>query len=440
MDTIDNLKKLLLKENRKYLILVIWLLVSITIIQLPFQFPILLFNRSIDLLDLIGVIIFLPFLTFLVFLFLFSIITKKDIKKVASWKLILIFFLTLPLMVVLIPILVILFGFSIISYVFFTSWFILYGAYLSSKRLDNSLKKRVYSSFYRWIEFFGGSIFSLILLGSYLFGSQIIGNLIGLTITPSVYNILNYVVIFVGVILLLFIVIGFIYMFKQIFNAWLGIFSFLVVIYTFYLLLKIFLALESTGGENTSIATQIIVLILDLFIILYSISTLMGSQSELLSKRIKLKRIDPDTILIWLMFSKVSYEFIHNYPFALFIDFPFYIDAVNYLNESLINFLKNIFVLIFFLILLISLGYVEIKKYILNEREFKEKVDKEVKDLLSPIDFVEKLKEPMTTPEPEKEQEQDYDDLNSIEEEETEPFSKEISEQKEPDDHDFDAF
>jgi hypothetical protein len=438
MDTIDNLKKLLLKENRKYLILVIWLLVSITIIQLPFQFPILLFNRSIDLLDLIGVIIFLPFLTFLVFLFLFSIITKKDIKKVASWKLILIFFLTLPLMVVLIPILVILFGFSIISYVFFTSWFILYGAYLSSKRLDNSLKKRVYSSFYRGIEFFGGSIFSLILLGSYLFGSQIIGNLIGLTITPSVYNILNYVVIFVGVILLLFIVIGFIYMFKEIFSAWLGIFSFLVVIYTFYLLVKIFLALESTGGENTSIATQIIVLILDLFIILYSISTLMGSQSELLSKRIKLKRIDPDTILIWLMFSKVSYEFIHNYPFALFIDFPFYIDAVNYLNESLINFLKNIFVLIFFLILLISLGYVEIKKYILNEREFKEKVDKEVKDLLSPIDFVEKLKEPMTTPEPEKEQ--DYDDLNSIEEEETEPFSKEISEQKEPDDHDFDAF
>jgi len=80
----------------------------------------------------------------------------------------------------------------------------------------------------------------------------------------------------------------------------------------------------------------------------------------------------------------------------------------------------------------------EIKKYILNEREFKEKVDKEVKDLLSPIDFVEKLKEPMTTPEPEKDQ--TYDDLNSIEEEETEPFPKDIPGQKEPDDPDFDAF
>jgi len=438
MDTIENLKKLGLKENRKYLILVIWLLVNITIIQLPFQFSIQILGNQVDLLDLIGVVIYIPFLTFLVFTFLYSLFAKKDVKEIAAWKVFLTLFLTLPLMVVLIPILVILFGFSIISYVIFTSWFILYGAYLSSKRLDNSLKKRVHSSFYRGIEFFGGSIFSLILLGAYLFGSQIIGNLIGLTITPSVYNILNYVVIFVGVILLLFIVIGSIYMFKRIFNAWLGIFSFLVVIYTFYLLVKIFFAIKSTGGEDTSIPTQIIVLIIDLFILLYAISTLMGSQAEILSKRLKFKRIGVDSILIWLVFSKASYEFLHNYPFALFRDFPFYVDAVNYLNESIVNQVKNWGVLLFFLIILISLGFIEIKKYILNEREFKEKVDKEVKDLLSPIDFVEKLKEPMTTPE--LENEQDYDDLNSTEEEETEPFSKEISEQKESDNQDFDVF
>ena len=64
-------------------------------------------------------------------------------------------------------------------------------------------------------------------------------------------------------------------------------------------------------------------------------------------------------------------------------------------------------------------------------------LDKEIKDLLSPIDFIEKLKEPLTTPEPENEQ--DYEDLDSIEEE-TDPFPKEISEQKVPDDQDFDAF
>jgi len=438
MDTIDNLKKILLKENRKYLILVIWLLVNITIIQLPFQFSIEILGNQIDLLDLIGVVIYVPFLTFLVFIFFYSLFAKKNVKEVATWKIFLILFLTLPLMVVLIPILVILFLFSIISYIFFTSWFILYGAYLASKRLDNSFKRRVHSTFYRSIEFVGGSIFSILLLGLYLSESQGIGALVGFTFTQTVYDTLNYVVILVGLIIIMFILVGVIYIFKKIFNAWLGMFSLSVVIYTFFLLVKIFFAIKNIGGESTSIATQFILLILDLFILLYAISTLMGSQAELLSKRLKFKRIGVDSILIWLVFSKVSYEFIHNYPFALFKDFAFYIDAVNYLNESIVNLVKNLVVLLFFLIILISLGYVEIKKYVLNEREFKEKVDKEVKDLLSPIDFVEKLKEPMTTPEPETEQ--DYDELNSIEEEETEPFSKETSEQKEPDDQDFDAF
>ena len=438
MDTIENLKKLGLKENRKYLILVIWLLVNITIIQLPFQFSIQILGTQIDLFDLIGVVIYVPFLTFLVFIFLYSLIAKKDLKEVAPWKALLTFFLTLPILIIMIPIMVGLFLFSIISYIFFTSWFILYGAYLTSKRLDDSLKRRVHSSFFRSIEFVGGSIFSILLLGLYLSESQGIGALVGFTFTQTVYDTLNFVVILVGLIIITFILVGVIYIFKKIFNAWLGMFSLSVVIYTFFLLVKIFFAIKNIGGESTSIATQLILLLLDLFILLYAISTLMGSQAELLSKRLKFKRIGVDSILIWLVFSKVSYEFIHNYPFALFRDFPFYIQAVDYLNESIVNLAKNLVVLIFFLILLISLGYVEIKKYVLNERAFIEKVDKEVKDLLSPIDFVEKLKEPMTTPEPEKEQ--DYDDLNSIGEEETKPFLKEISEQKESDDQDFDAF
>jgi len=437
MDTIENLKKLGLKENRKYLILVIWLLVSITIIQLPFQFSIQILGNQIDLLDLIGVVIYVPFLTFLVFTFLYSLFAKKDVKEIAAWKVFLVFILTLPLMFFLIPIMVGIFLFSIMSYIFFVSWFILYGAYLTSKRLDNSLKKRVHSSFYRSIEFVGGSIFSILLLGLYLSESQGIGDFIGFTFTQTVYDISNIVVIFVGLIIIAFILVGVIYIFKKIFNAWLGMFSLSVVIYTFFLLVKIFFAIRSIGGEKPSIATQLILLLLDLFILLYAISTLMGSQADILSKRLRFKRIGVDSILIWLVFSKVAYEFIHNYPYNLFSGFSFAI-TINLLDNSIVNLVKNLGVLLFFLIVLISLGYVEIKKYILNEREFKEKVDKDVKDLLSPIDFVEKLKESMTTPE--LENEQDYEDLNSIEEEETEPFSKEDSEQKEPDDQDFDAF
>ena len=414
MDTIDNLKKLGLKENRKYLILVIWLLVNITIIQLPFEYSIQFFAVNIDLLDLIGVVTYIPFLTFLVFTFLYSLVAKKDVKEIPAWKVLITFFLTLPLMFFLIPIMVGIFLFSLFSYVFFTSWFILYGAYLSSKRLDDSLKRRVHSSFYRAVQFFGGSILSIVLLVAYVLGSQTIGDMIGLTFTQGVYDTLNYAVIFIGIFVIIFIVVGIIFMFKRIFNAWLGMFSLSVVIFTFYLLIKIFLALRSTGGVETSIATQFIMLTVDFFILLYSISTLMGSQADLLSKSIGIKRIGVDSILIWLVFSKVAYEFIHNYPFSLFSEFA-YIDAIDLLNESVINLLKNIGVLLFFLIILVALGYHQIKKYNLNERQFKDKVDQEVKDLLSPVEFVEQVKEPLHAPETL--DEQDNGKLNSYEDE-----------------------
>ena len=414
MDTIENLKKLGLKENRKYLILVIWLLVNITIIQLPFEYSIQFFAVNLDLLDLIGVVTYVPFLTFLVFTFLYSLVAKKDVKEIPAWKVLITFFLTLPLMFFLIPIMVGIFLFSLFSYVFFTSWFILYGAYLSSKTLDDSLKRRVHSSFYRAVQFFGGSILSIVLLVAYVLGSQTIGDMIGLTFTQGVYDTLNYAVIFIGIFVIIFIVVGIIFMFKRIFNAWLGMFSLSVVIFTFYLLIKIFLALRSTGGVETSIATQFIMLTVDFFILLYSISTLMGSQAELLSKSIGIKRIGVDSILIWLVFSKVAYEFIHNYPFSLFSEFA-YIDAIDLLNESVINLLKNIGVLLFFLIILVALGYHQIKKYNLNERQFKDKVDQEVKGLLSPVEFVEQVKEPLHAPETL--DEQDNGKLNSYEEE-----------------------
>ncbi|MFX1494406.1 MAG: hypothetical protein ACFFBZ_09015, partial [Promethearchaeota archaeon] len=80
MEFIDNLKKLGLKENRKYLILVIWLLIDITLIQIPIQIKIQIGAIEVELWDLIGVVIFLPFLTFLMFLFLLSMFFKKDIK------------------------------------------------------------------------------------------------------------------------------------------------------------------------------------------------------------------------------------------------------------------------------------------------------------------------------------------------------------------------
>jgi hypothetical protein len=392
MDAINNLKKLGLHENRKYLILIVWLLVNITIIQFPIEIIIQIFGISINLFDLLGLILYIPFLTFLTFLFILSLIAKKDIQKIASWKVILIFFGTLPLMVLLAFILFGMFLVSVISYVFLTSWFILYGAFLSSKRLDNALKKKVHSTLYRSFEFFVFSSIALSLIGAYLIGSQYIIELIGLTIKQIYINILNFVVMFIGFIIIGFILVGVVFLFKKIFNAWLGMFSLFIVIYTLYLLIKIFLAIRTTGGAQTSIITQIFMLIIDLGILLYSISTLMGSNAEMLSKRINSKRIGLDTFLIWLVYSKVAYEFVHNFPFDLLNGF-FYNHILDILNEELINLWKNIGIFTFFVLILIVMGFYQVKKYNLQERSFKQQVEEDVKNLLnsseeSKLDYV----------------------------------------------------
>lgn len=383
MPFLENLKKLTFKENRKYLFLVILLLIGIAVIQIPVEYTITIFSYEIDLWDLIGVVIFLPFLTFLMFLFLMSFFSKKDVKEIASWKVLLIFLAALPLMIIISFLLLALFLWSILSYIFFTSWFILYGAYLTSKRLDESLKKRVHSSTYRGIGFIGGVIVALLLLGLYLYGSQYFADLLGITITPIVSTTLNYVVLVVGLIILLFAIIGVLYLSKKIFNAWLGVFSILTVIYTFYLLIKIFFALNSTGGGSSSIYTQFALIGVDLFIILYSISTLMGSQANMLFKRLKLKRIGLDTILIWLIFSKVAYEFAHNFPYSWLAGFP-YINVLSYLDESIVNLGKNLGVLFFFILILVVLGIYQMHKYSKREHSFKEQVDRDVKELLAP--------------------------------------------------------
>jgi len=396
MEIIENLKKLGLRENRKLLILVVWLHLNILLMAFPVSINIQLFNIEIDLLDLIGMIIYLPFLTFITFLFILSLFSKNDVKEIASWKVLLYFFLSLPLMFLLIFILVGLFLFSIISYFFWTSWFILYGGYLSSKKLDDTLKRKMESGLSRSITFIAGFSLSLVLLGGYLMGSQFIENITGIEINQAAIVILNYVVVFIGGVIIFFLVIAIICLIKKVFTAWLGMFSLLVVMYTFYLLIKLFLALKNIGGGESSFITQFILLFVDLGILLYSISTLMGSQAELLSKRFKSKRIGLDTVLMWLLFSKVSYEFAKNFPYTLLGYLP-YVNFLAFLNESIINLVRNISILFFFILILIVLGSYETRKFYRIEKKFKEELDKEVKGLLSFEDTI-KMKNVQSDP------------------------------------------
>ena len=378
MDSIDNLKKLFLKQNWRYLVLVIWLLVGVGLVQFEYT-------------RLIGLISFLPFLTFLMYLFLFSLFSKKDVQEVAPWKVLLIFFLSLPVMVLIAFFLIIIFAFSILSYFFLTSWFILYGAFLSSRRLDRGLKEKEKSQFLRSLEFFGGLAIAILLSIGYILNSQEIGAYLGESVASVIY-LSNYVLIFVLIVIGIFTAFVIIFLIKKVFVAWLGPWFILLVIYTFYLLIKIFLAFRSaTGTETSSLFTQIVLLLADFGILLYTISTLMGSQAEMLMKRLNRKRIGLDTIVLWLVFSKVSYEFTHYFPFSnlgILINWFPNIASLTWINEDWVNFVKNLAVLAFFLLSLLVVGFYQFMKYYKSHKKAGEfEVD------LSPKKFIDKLTE-----------------------------------------------
>ena len=356
MGFIDNLKKLGKKENWKYLYLVIWLMIGVIVIQF---FPI------------IGIVIFLPLLPFLMFLFILSLIAKKNITEIATWKVILLLILSLPLMLLVSVVLIILFAVSIISYFFFISWFIIYGSYLVGKNLDNRLLKypKIRPTI-RFILFFGGLILSLLLLFLFLIGFAILNSLEVTTVELPPYLIIAFFL--VGGILIVFTIICIIYWFKKAFNAWFGIFSVLVSIYTLFLIIKIYLSLDDSGTETVSPEiTKVVMLIFDLLILLYSVSTLMGSQAELLSKRFK--RFGIDTVILWLILSKVAYEFIYFFPYSIFeaANTP-WINSLKDIDNDFINIIKNVAVLGFFLLLLIIIGLYEIIKYNKRLKEPKE--------------------------------------------------------------------
>ena len=377
MDTIDNLKKLFLRENWKYLVLVIWLLVGVGLIQ---------FRTT----RLVGLISFLPFLTFLMYLFLYSLFAKRDIQEVPSWKVILIFSLSLPAMLLISFFLIIVFAFSILTFFFLTSWFILYGAFLSSRRLDRALKVKKQSKFLRSLEFLGGLAISVLLSVGYILNSQEIGVFLGETIASTIF-LSNYVVMFVLIVIGVFTLFVIIFLFKKVFVAWMGPWFIMLVIYTFYLLIKIFLAFRSaTGTETIALITQIVLVLADFGILLYTVSTLMGSQAEMLMKRLNRKRIGLDTVVLWLVFSKVAYEFTHYFPYSdldILINWiPNIANILIQVDQDWVNWFKNIVVLAFFLLTLLVLGSLQFIKYYKDQKQVGDlKVD------ISPEKFIEKL-------------------------------------------------
>lgn len=389
MDIIDNLKKL--GKNWRLTTLLVWMLVGIAIIPYP--------NRIVSI---IGILIFLPFLVFLMFLFLLSLISKKNIFEYSPWKIIVFLLISLPIMLLISIVLVVLFAISVVSYFFFTSWFILYGCYLLGKNIDNKLYKTPKSRpFLRVLIFFGGLTGSLLFLYLFIIGPTLFDFSVIIETSTEVPWYLNGIYMLVGGVLVGLAIVCIVYMFKKIFTGWFGTFAILVSIYTLFLILKIYLGIVGTEPDEIgSIWAYIAVIIPDLFIIFYSLSTLMGSQAELLSKRFK--KFGLDAVIIWLILSKVTYEFIHYFPYDVFQEAKIpWLNALSTLDNDLINLVKNVAVLIFFIALLVVIGIYEIIKYAKEQKQLKVEVDLDVKELLAPQPILEEKDESEASDHPE---------------------------------------
>ncbi|MFX1257138.1 MAG: hypothetical protein ACFFAN_04735 [Promethearchaeota archaeon] len=313
-----DLKELTKKKNKVFLWIVVWLLVGIF---LSAFFP---FWGIYALTLLIGLC---------ATMFVLSIL-GLDLRNMKFFTFILILVISILLAFFLLlwnQVIFYLFFAAIVSYILITAGFGLYGCYAGGKDVDEIIYTKFPSPLNhitRWLEFLGGIFLGLLII--YLTFIFTGGQLFLIT-----WVIIISILVLAGI-CILFLLTGR-------FNAWLGTFSIYVGIYFFYLVVSLLYA--STIYSQTGaypIVIRLIIATLDILILLYTIGTLIGERAEIISKKVKV--LKPETILMWLIFSKACYEL------AILLD-------------PNITSLKNQWVLFIFAVLLGIVGLIGIISY-----------------------------------------------------------------------------
>ncbi len=352
MGTIENIRNLFAKNNWRYSVLVVWLIGGIGFMRF---FPV------------VGVFIFLPMLAFLVFLLFLSLISKKNVEEYPTYQIIIFFFISLPFLILIFAFLVILALVAVLVYVFLQSWFTLYWCYLTANRVDKTLKNRKYNKFTRGLELFGGFILSILLLGIFTTGSIIYV----IFLSPSIPIFINLVYLVVGIILISYFVYNlYVLAKKKILVGWSGLFLVLISIYTFYLVIQVFLSLSSSG--TTTLTAQIGLYILDIGLLIYNVSAILSDKAELLVKKLNSRFFGIDTAMITLIASKACYEFYNNFNYDLLNSVPalqniLQLDTIILIGSDL-SLYKNVGILIFFILLIVIVGSYELRKFIVQEQ------------------------------------------------------------------------
>ena len=294
---IEDLKALFIKkENRLVLILTIWLIVGFTIFAFPQFF-------SVD----VGIIIFPPLLGFCFVYFILSLVLRKDLREI-NWKWLILagvigFVIAYLFTNIWRFIVGGLYRFGIISYILITSIFYIYACLKYSFQADemaNNLEEPK-NHYLRWAMFIGGTILALFIV-------RIIA-IIGVNWarnSPEIRDGLGLIGIILMFIMIGLAILGILTLITKKLNAWIGVFFLLVTLFIAYLMFSAFYALESSGDDSYDLVTQVLLYLFDLFLIVYTISTIIGEKSEKISETLKIMKVD--AIIMWLIFSKAAYE------------------------------------------------------------------------------------------------------------------------------------
>ena len=193
----------------------------------------------------------------------------------------------------------------------FIPLYILHKTYKKAVKVEVKISNYKHPKFWQFLEFLGGTTLGLFIISLiYSVSSILISTFgdVGIDLPGVSTALLGFmtVVIFLTTILLFF----------RTLNAWMGLFCVIVGIYGFYLMIKTFYTLSFSGGVPLEIVPILLpfrlvfdigFFVVDLLIFLFVLGTLIKS-TKLLGKK---KAWRTDAILLWVLISEISFEFIN---------------------------------------------------------------------------------------------------------------------------------
>ena len=207
-------------------------------------------------------------------------------------------------------------GFVLVSFIFillFIPLMILNKVHQKAERNDLKIINHRYSTMLQFSEFFGGSTLAFIILSIAYLTSVTLINTYG-EVEFDLPGMLEGMIGFMSFVLF----IGIFFLFFGIMNSWLGVFNIIVGVYSFYLMVKAYYKLSISTGIIESIFPNLAsfqflidigLLIINLLFFLYVIGDISGKMTLMIGE--KLKSWKTETVLIWLILSNSTDEFVH---------------------------------------------------------------------------------------------------------------------------------